>query len=71
MTDKPQAHAIVITVIGALPAGAFPHDQLREFMARLEQALKEAMPDFLPAYPPITITEAELRDDWIKTKKAE
>lgn len=62
---RPEAVAIILTVVGAVRA-PFPPSVLEALLRRVEADLAELLPDFLPARPPVTITVADVRDDWIR-----
>jgi hypothetical protein len=65
--EQPKAVCMTIVIVGALPAMRIgDSDPIPAFLKDVEAALLQHFPEFLPAYPPITITTSEVRDDWIK-----
>lgn len=64
--DEPKAYSLTIHITGALRGEGPVGDQLTALMQRVEAAIFETFPDFLPGNPPVWISSSELRDDWIR-----
>lgn len=62
---EPKAHAITMIITGAL-RDPIDGAALQALLQRVERAVLETWPDFLPGNPVAAITTSELRDDWIK-----
>jgi hypothetical protein len=67
--DEPKAQSITIQIVGALRGQPFIGDRLEALLRRVETALFETFPEFLPANPAVTIQTAELRDDWLRRQE--
>ena len=55
-----------IVIVGAMRLPMGNDDQLHEFMARVQQALYDVFPDFVPGQPRVTFNMSELHPDWPK-----
>lgn len=64
--DEPKAYSLVVHISGALRGDGPVDDQITALMQRVEAAIFDTFPDFLPGHPPVWIAVSELRDDWIR-----
>lgn len=65
MTEEPEACCITLVIVGAIRS----KEQLAvipDLLQRVERALADLVPDFLPGKPAVHVQVFEVRDDWIR-----